>query len=252
MKVLYLEDNALDAELVRIELGKRAPEIQLDIVSTFTEALARLEKFYTFYGNSQKRMGATAPISNAGADFHCELVLTDLNLPDGSGKTLLAQVRSWHLPLPVVVLTGSGSEELLLALLRAGADDYVIKHGGYLETLPLVLLATLEKFHNETFRRAAPLRVVFVDPNTRDVDLTKRELVALAPHLNVESLQTREQVFDRFTAGGAHNDIDVLLLDYRLPGASATDILKELCQVRGLDVPIVLVIEQGDEEMMQL
>ena len=98
MKVLYLEDNALDAELVRIELGKRAPEIQLDIVSTLTEALARLEKFYTFYGNSQKRMGATAPISNAGADFHCELVLTDLNLPDGSGKTLLAQVRSWHLP----------------------------------------------------------------------------------------------------------------------------------------------------------
>ncbi|HEV7929425.1 MAG TPA: response regulator, partial [Nitrosospira sp.] len=250
MKVLYLEDNALDADLVRIELVKRAPEIQLDIVSTLTEALARLEQFYTVYGNSQKRTAATTPIWSADAGFNCyELVLTDLNLPDGSGKTLLAQVRSWRLPLPVVFLTGSGSEELLLALLRAGADDYVIKRGGYLETQPLVLLAALEKFHTETFWRAAALKVVFVDPNPRDIDLTRRELVALAPHLNVESLQTAEEVFQRFAASGSRPDIDVLLLDYRLPGASATDILKELCQVRGLDVPIVLVIGQGDEEI---
>ncbi|WON74734.1 EAL domain-containing protein [Nitrosospira sp. Is2] len=250
MKVLYLEDNALDADLVRIELGKRAPEIQLDIVSTLTEALARLELFYTVYGSSQKRTPASAPVPDADAEVdRYELVLTDLNLPDGSGKTLLAQVRSWRLPLPVVVLTGSGSEELLLALLRAGADDYVIKRGGYLETLPLVLLAALEKFHTETFWRAAALKVVFVDPNTHDTDLTKRELVALAPHLNIESLQTAEQVFHRFAGSGSRTDIDVLLLDYRLPGASATDILKELCQVRGLDVPIVLVIGQGDEEI---
>jgi diguanylate cyclase (GGDEF)-like protein/PAS domain S-box-containing protein len=250
MKVLYIEDNELDADLVRIELGKRAPEIQLDIVSTLTEALARLEQFRTVYGNSLKRKAATVPISNANTELNCyELVLTDLNLPDGSGKTLLAQVRSWRLPLPVVVLTGSGSEELLLALLRAGADDYVIKRGGYLETLPLVLRSALDKFRTETFLRAAPLKVVFVDPNTRDIDLTKRELIALAPHLNVESLQTAEQVFHRFAASGSRTDIDVLLLDYRLPGVSATDILKELCQVRGVDVPIVLVIGQGDEEI---
>jgi diguanylate cyclase (GGDEF)-like protein/PAS domain S-box-containing protein len=250
MKVLYLEDNELDADLVRIELGNRAPEIQLDIVSTLTEALARLEQFRTVYGNSLKRKAATVPISNTTSESNCyELVLTDLNLPDGSGKTLLAQVRSWHLPLPVVVLTGSGSEELLLALLRAGADDYVIKRGSYLGTLPLVLRAALDKFRTETFLRAAPLKVIFVDPNTRDIDLTKRELIALAPHLNVESLQTAEQVFHWFDSSGSRTAIDVLLLDYRLPGVSATDILKELCQVRGVDVPIVLVVGQGDEEI---
>ena len=112
-----------------------------------------------------------------------------------------------------------------------------------------MLRAALDKFHSETFWRAAALKVIFVDPNTHDVDLTKRELVALAPHLNIEFLQTAEQVFDRFSIGGSRPDIDVLLLDYRLPGASATDILKELCQVRGLDVPIVLVIGPGDEEI---
>ena len=250
MRVLYLEDDALDAHLVRIELGKRAPEIHLDIVSTLTEALARLEHFPSDNADSPMRTAATQPIASANAEInYYDLVLTDLNLPDGSGKTLLAQVRSSRLPLPVVVLTGSGSEELLLALLRAGADDYVIKGGSYLETLPLVLRAALDKFHSETFWRAAALKVIFVDPNTRDVDLTKRELIALAPHLNIESLETAEQVFDRFSVSGSPPDIDVLLLDYRLPGASTTDILKELCQVRGLDVPIVLVIGPGDEEI---
>ena len=250
MKVLYLEDDALDAHLVRIELGKRAPEIHLDIVSTLAEALARLERFHSDNADSPMRIAATQPIASANTEINrYDLVLTDLNLPDGSGKTLLAQIRSSRLPLPVVVLTGSGSEELLLALLRAGADDYVIKGGSYLETLPLVLRAALDKFHSETFWRAAALKVIFVDPNTHDVDLTKRELVALAPHLNIEFLQTAEQVFDRFSISGSRPDIDVLLLDYRLPGASATDILKELCQVRGLDVPIVLVIGPGDEEI---
>ena len=50
MRVLYLEDNAQDADLVRIELRKRAPDIQLDIVSTLAEALARLERFHAIYG----------------------------------------------------------------------------------------------------------------------------------------------------------------------------------------------------------
>ena len=88
MKVLYLEDDALDAHLVRIELGKRAPEIHLDIVSTLAEALARLERFHSDNADSPMRAVATQPIASANAEInHYDLVLTDLNLPDGSGKT---------------------------------------------------------------------------------------------------------------------------------------------------------------------
>ena len=52
MRVLYLEDNALDADLVRLELKKRAPDIQLDIVSSLAEALHRVERFHDLYGTS--------------------------------------------------------------------------------------------------------------------------------------------------------------------------------------------------------
>ena len=247
MKILYLEDNALDAGLVRLELGRRAPDIQLDIVGTLAEALARIERFHEIYGTSLE----TPVIASVGEDAspRYDLILTDLNLPDGSGRTLLARVRSQHLPLPVVVLTGSSNEEVLVELLRAGADDYVIKRDGFLETLALVLRAAFDKFRTETYRRAAVLRILYVEPDAHEIDLAKRELASIAPHLHIESVQTAEQVFKRFAASGPDAAIDVLLLDYYLPGASATDILKELCQVRGFDLPIILVTGSGDEEI---
>lgn len=247
MKVLYLEDNAQDADLVRIELRKRAPDIQLEIVTTLTDALARIEQFHAIYGTGLK-MAAVVP-DRPDTPPRYDLVLTDLNLPDGSGTTLLAQIRGQRLPLPVVVLTSSVSEESLVTLLRAGADDYVIKHSDCLKTLALVLRAAFNKFHTETFWRAAALRILYVEPNVRDIDLTNRELAFIAPHLHIESLQTAEQAMRRLAVRELKVVADVLLLGYRLPDASAPDIIKELCQVRGCDLPIILVIEPGDEEM---
>ena len=250
MKVLYLEDDAQDAHLVRIELGKRAPEIHLDIVSTLAEALARLERFHSDNADSPMRTAATQPIASANAEIQLVMIWflpTSIFLMEAVKPCLprfapsICRCRSLFSPAPVA--------RNCYWPCSARAPMIMSSKESYLETLPLVLRAALDKFHRETFWRAAALKVIFVDPNTHDVDLTKRELVALAPHLHIESLQTAEQVFDRFSISGSRPDTDVLLLDYRLPGASATDILKELCQVRGLDVPIVLVIGPGDEEI---
>ena len=247
MRVLYLEDNALDADLVRLELKKRAPDIQLDIVGSLAEALHRVERFHDLYGTSLGMPAIARPEPDTPARY--DMVLTDLNLPDGSGEMLLAQIRRRHLPLPVVVLTGSSREEAILSLLRAGADDYVIKHGRFLETLGLVLRATLDKFQTETCRRATVLQVLYVEPNPLDAETTKQALASTAPHLRIESVQSAEEVFSYLAGQNRETDVDVLLLDYRLPGASATDVLKELCQVRGLDLPIILFIGSEDEEI---
>ena len=252
MKVLYLEDNAQDADLVQIELRTRAPDIELDIVCTLGEALARLEDFKRSHLSDAHLPDAeesACPASGAVGVPHYDLVLTDLNLPDGSGTSLLAQVRSQRLPLPVVVVTGFADEEMLLALLRSGADDYVIKRDNFVQTLAVVLRAALDKFKNETCRRAAPLRILYVEPNADNVAFTITELALIAPHLHIEAIQTAEQVFQRFEGAGPKVGIDVLLLGHRLPGVFVTDILKELCQVRGLDLPIILITGHGDEEI---
>ncbi|MDY3560541.1 response regulator [Gemmata sp. JC673] len=55
------------------------------------------------------------------------LLLTDMNMPRMDGLTLVEKVREKHPHVPVVLMTGSGSERVAVAALKAGAADYVAK-----------------------------------------------------------------------------------------------------------------------------
>lgn len=61
----------------------------------------------------------------AGSDV--EMVLLDLMLPDGSGEELLAGLRHRRPDLPVLVVTAKDAVGDRVALLRSGADDYLVK-----------------------------------------------------------------------------------------------------------------------------
>ena len=55
-----------------------------------------------------------------------DLVLLDLGLPDGDGKTLLATLRR-RATTPVILISARHGESQKIALLDAGADDYLVK-----------------------------------------------------------------------------------------------------------------------------
>jgi DNA-binding response OmpR family regulator len=55
-----------------------------------------------------------------------DLILLDLNLPDGNGLELAARVRATT-AVPIIILTGKGSEVDRIVGLEVGADDYVVK-----------------------------------------------------------------------------------------------------------------------------
>jgi len=55
-----------------------------------------------------------------------EIILLDLGLPDLDGQTVLKRLREWS-GVPVVVLSVRDREEDKVAVLDAGADDYVTK-----------------------------------------------------------------------------------------------------------------------------
>ena len=65
------------------------------------------------------------------AETSFSLILLDLNLPDGSGLTLCQELRAARTTLPILILTGESGLEQKVALLDAGADDYLTKpfHG---------------------------------------------------------------------------------------------------------------------------
>jgi putative two-component system response regulator len=63
------------------------------------------------------------------------LAVVDYNLPDGNGLELLRAIKERTPSLPVVMLTGEGSEAVAIEAFRQGAADYVVKSNGYLDEL---------------------------------------------------------------------------------------------------------------------
>lgn len=57
-----------------------------------------------------------------------QLVVTEFNLRFTDGLSILRGVRDRWPDVPVVMLTGTGSEEAAVEALKSGLDDYVLKH----------------------------------------------------------------------------------------------------------------------------
>src|SRR5262249_34003557 len=56
-----------------------------------------------------------------------DCIFLDYQLPGDDGLTVLREIRDRGILTPVVVLTGQGDEQLAVALMKAGATDYLTK-----------------------------------------------------------------------------------------------------------------------------
>jgi len=78
-----------------------------------------------------------------------DLIILDLGLPDIDGAEVIAQVRQWWADRPIMVLSGRGADSEKIALLEAGADDYIVK--------PIALQELLARIR-AALRRSARMR----------------------------------------------------------------------------------------------
>jgi diguanylate cyclase (GGDEF)-like protein/PAS domain S-box-containing protein len=227
MKVLYVEDNEQDADLTCRRLARLAPDIEIATVHTLANARARLA--------AQESAGALP-----------DVLLVDVRLPDGNGLELLGEVRERGLAVAVVMLTGSGDEALVVAALRGGATDYVVKSGTYIDRLPATLADVVETFRQASVQHSMPIRVLYAEPSAADVDLLRRHLARYAPHVQLEAVATAQEVLARLPPQ-VDQGPDVLLLDFKLPGMNALDVVREVRHERHLDVPVIVITGHGDE-----
>jgi signal transduction histidine kinase len=86
-----------------------------------------------------------------------DLVVVDHNLPGMSGLDLGKELLGQKIPLPLVIVTGRGSEQLAVEALKAGVSDYIIKDPGrhYLELLSLVLPEVVRRHGDRLGRKLA-------------------------------------------------------------------------------------------------
>ena len=103
IKVLILEDDAADAELTERTLRRAGHLISTRRVETKETFAAALDEF--------------AP----------DIVLADFRLPDFDGLSALVLAHTRYPDLPVIIVTGVLSDEAAVELIKAGANDYVLK-----------------------------------------------------------------------------------------------------------------------------
>lgn len=103
-RVLLVEDNTAEAILVTHLLAREAPgPYELTHVQTMRDAVGHLRNEAT------------------------DCVLLDLTLPDATGSGTVQAVRDASPGVPIVVLSGVEDEQVAVASVRTGAQDFVTK-----------------------------------------------------------------------------------------------------------------------------
>jgi len=89
--------------------------------------------------------------------FACDIAVIDHGLPGMSGLALCEALIADKSAVPLVILTGQGSEQLAVEALKMGVDDYIVKdsHGHYLDLLPIVIPSILQNHHDRLARKEA-------------------------------------------------------------------------------------------------
>ncbi len=102
LKILMVEDNPNDARLIAIELGRNY-ELTIHRVETEENFIKELNS------------------------FNPDIILSDYTLPNFDGMRALNLAQHINTLVPFILITGSINEETAVAVMKAGADDYIIK-----------------------------------------------------------------------------------------------------------------------------
>jgi len=146
IRVLVVEDNPADADLVRIALDEHEPgKYAIVHVRQLKAAIEQLSRDRT------------------------DVVLLDLGLPDADGLETLERIRATRPGTPVVVLTGRADRATGLAAIERGAQAYVLK--GWEE--PNDLLASIR---SAVSRRSALSELASVTDRMRTADERLRKI----------------------------------------------------------------------------
>jgi two-component system, OmpR family, KDP operon response regulator KdpE len=138
-----------------------------------------------------------------------ELVILDLGLPDIDGAQVLAGLREWS-AVPVIILTVRDAEREKVALLDAGADDYLTKPFSVSELLARVRVALRHNvpaesapvFHNGFLAIDFPERRVTCNGEPVKLTVVEFNLLALLAR-HVGKLVTQRQLLKEIWGPGA-------------------------------------------------
>jgi len=129
LRVLLVEDNPGDARLIQEYLRDAEGGFRLVRVEALARGIEQLQ---------------ASPV---------DVVLLDLSLPDSQGLETFETLHRFFPMVPVVVLSGLADEEVAVAAVRAGAQDYLVKGQVDGHLIGRAVRYAIERQHLEDGRR---------------------------------------------------------------------------------------------------
>jgi diguanylate cyclase (GGDEF)-like protein len=153
-----------------------------------------------------------------------DLILSDFNLPDGSGMELLEHVKA-ICNTPVILVTGENVGHIAADAIRRGATDYVVKLTEYLYTIPLVIEKNLTvanvKRENEMLRNELELALAEVRSKNRQLEESLQrveEMAATDPLTHLYNRRHFSHVVEQLFAEAQRYDSDLSCIMIDLDG----------------------------------
>jgi PAS domain S-box-containing protein len=233
LRILLLEDDALDAELIQELLEADHFVCEICRTQTRAEFVAALE------------------------DVETDLILADYTLPSFDGLSALMLASSARPNLPFIFVSGTLGEEVAIEALKIGATDYVLKTrlSRLVPSVQRALREADERAERKMAAKAAagqreettvktPLRILLLEDDAHDAELIQELLET--DHFVCET--TRVQTRAEFLAALKNGGIDLILADYQLPSFDGISALKLALSERP-DLPFIFVSGTLGEEL---
>jgi PAS domain S-box-containing protein len=239
IRVLLVDDDPNDRALALRELAREFPEVfPIEVLD----------------GDGFERA-----LEAGGFD----VVITDHRLRWASGLDVLREVKSRYPDVPVVMHTGTGTEEIAVEAMRIGLDDYVVKSAQHYIRLPASVRSALERAEDrrrarsaretlESLIDASPLAIVSLDPERRITSFnpaaerlfgwTADEVLGGYPaYVPEDDREAFEALFERLLAGEQVTPVEIrrlrrdgTMLDLNLSSAPIRDAEGRIVGVIGI------------------
>ncbi len=134
LRLLLIDDNPDDRTLAARKLEQEFVNPQIREIANVTE------------------------LERALGQRNFDLVITDYRLRWTDGLVILHEVKQRYPDCPVVMFTGTGSEEIAVEAMKAGLDDYIIKSPNHYARLAVAVRTALDRARERQARKEAETR----------------------------------------------------------------------------------------------
>jgi two-component system, cell cycle sensor histidine kinase and response regulator CckA len=168
LRILILEDNPVDAELIQFEMQEGGIIFTSQVVMTEAGFVRELQ------------------------EFSPDLILSDYDLPRYNGALALAEAKRTCPDTPFILITGAVSEDRAIEILTQGAKDYVLKNRMQQRLVPAIRRALAETSEHRARKQA--------EADLREAHNTLEERVKIRTRELQVEIGERQQAEDELRA----------------------------------------------------